>query len=245
MDREGSAFDAGLGRQPGGLGKACNELGTAVGVSRVIERVDTDEDVPRVDCLGPCQRQREKDEIARRDVGHRDSIGDTALRDFDRIGQSRSSESSQVERQDHMALDPQLGRDLLRRFEFPAVALVVIDRQRVERVALLTREAGGDHRVEAARQQHHSAALDPCHLRLVGHVVALNRACAGSKPHQSSIRNSREQNAQSTRIMPFSSRMSLRSSFENRASTSSKCTTVQRQPRVTASPLRTRTSRSS
>src|SRR5690606_1027812 len=62
---------------------------------------------------------------------------------------------------------------------------------------------------------------------------------------QSSIGNSREQNAQSTMMMPFSLRISRRSSFGKRASTSSKCTTEQRHPRDSCARVCTRTSGSS
>src|SRR6478609_7359048 len=123
------------------------------------------------------------------------------------------------------------------------MALIIIDGERIERKALLARDAGGDHRIQAARQQHDGLA--PRQLRIRSHGRALSATRYGRKPDQSSIRNSREQKAQSTRIIPFSSRMSLRSSLGKRASTYSKCTTEQRQPRAIESPWRTRTSRSS
>ena len=47
-------------------------LGPAVGIARVVERVHADEDVAAREHLGPRQRERQEDRVARRHVCDRD-----------------------------------------------------------------------------------------------------------------------------------------------------------------------------
>src|SRR5262245_41421752 len=61
--------DAASGRERRQLLECCDELRPAVGIARVIQRVHTDKDVVRPEYLGPSERQRQKDRVARGDIG--------------------------------------------------------------------------------------------------------------------------------------------------------------------------------
>ena len=57
VDRESSTFDRGAGREVGGRLEGLDELGTAIGVAAVVERVDADEHIARAPHLGDGQRR--------------------------------------------------------------------------------------------------------------------------------------------------------------------------------------------
>jgi hypothetical protein len=63
---------------------------------------------------------------------------------------SVSAERAQVERQDDLPRRAELASDPARGLDLDPMALVVIDRQRVEAKALLTRQPRRDHRIEPA-----------------------------------------------------------------------------------------------
>ena len=64
-------LDAGFGGEVAHLFESMNELGPAIRIAGVIERVDADVDVVGFEHFGPCQRERKKDRVARRHVGDR------------------------------------------------------------------------------------------------------------------------------------------------------------------------------
>src|SRR4051812_10233921 len=61
VDAEAAALDAGAGAEIGDTLEGGDEFGSAVGVAGIIERIDADDDVARVERLGPAERQRQKD----------------------------------------------------------------------------------------------------------------------------------------------------------------------------------------
>ena len=127
------ALDSRLGREVGQLLERGDELGPAIGIARIIERVDADEQVARAGRLGPGQREAEEDRVARRHVGDRDARARTpSFGTVDVAGQRRAAERAQVERQDDVPVG-ELGRDRSRRLELDPVALAVIDGQREHR----------------------------------------------------------------------------------------------------------------
>ena len=65
--------------------------------------------------------------------------------------------AAEIERQDDVALGPQLRRDRGRGLELDPVALVIVDRQREQPEPGLARQRGRDHRIEPAREQHDRA----------------------------------------------------------------------------------------
>ena len=70
------AVHARRGRQRRQLLEGGDELRTAIRIARVIERVHADDDVVRAEHLGPAERQRQEDGVARRHVGRRDLVAD-------------------------------------------------------------------------------------------------------------------------------------------------------------------------
>src|SRR5262245_42246414 len=57
LDAEAAALDASLRRERRGPLEGLDELGTAIGVTRIVERIDADEDVVRAQHFGPRQRE--------------------------------------------------------------------------------------------------------------------------------------------------------------------------------------------
>ena len=60
VDREALALDPRLGREIRQLLERGDELGPAIGIARIIERVDADEDVARAARLGQAEREARK-----------------------------------------------------------------------------------------------------------------------------------------------------------------------------------------
>ena len=67
------------------------KLGSAVGVSAVVDGIDADENIVRADHLGVPERDRQKDRVSRRHIGDRNARVVDILRDGDIVGQGLSS----------------------------------------------------------------------------------------------------------------------------------------------------------
>src|SRR5690606_17591995 len=65
--------DTGPGRQGREILEGGNEVRTAIGIARIVEGVDTDDDALGSEDLGPAKRQRQQDRVARRYVGRRNA----------------------------------------------------------------------------------------------------------------------------------------------------------------------------
>ena len=155
VDAEGVALDPGLGGEVRHRLEGGDELRPAVGIARIIERVDADEQVARAGRLRPAEAEREEDGVAGGDIGDRDLIlGHALLRHGDVVGERRAAEAREIERQHDMALGAHRRRDSRRRLQLDAVALVVVDGEREQPVARLAREAGNDHRIHASRDEY-------------------------------------------------------------------------------------------
>ena len=63
MRKRPVAFHPGPGGQVGQSFEGPEELGTAVGITRIIDAVDPDEDIEGAQRLGPGQGQREEDRV--------------------------------------------------------------------------------------------------------------------------------------------------------------------------------------
>ena len=115
MNGERLPLDALLRPEPRGFGEAGDEFRAAIGVARIIERIDADEDIPRMARLGKGRRQREKDEIAGWYVSNRDRpLLDTRFRNVDIVGERRAPELTQIEGQHDMPSDAQPPCDITR-----------------------------------------------------------------------------------------------------------------------------------
>ena len=134
MDRERLALHPCLGGEVGQLLEFGDEFGPAIGIARIVERIDADEQVARAARLGEAQRQAEENGVARRDVGDRNPLAHSFLGNGNVAGQRRSAESPQVQRQDDMPVGKLL-RDPPRGLQLDPVPLVIIDRQRDDRIA--------------------------------------------------------------------------------------------------------------
>src|SRR5204863_3724529 len=100
VDGKAATLDSGLGREvcePLELG---NELRPAIGIARIIERVDADEQVARPARLGEAEREAQKDRVARGDISDRNPLTHSALWNLNVAGQRRSPECAQIKRQD-------------------------------------------------------------------------------------------------------------------------------------------------
>ena len=103
------AGDAGLRGEIAHRFERGQELGAAVGVSRVIDAVDPDEEVEGSEDFRPGQGQREEDGVPRGDVGDRDPLGhvvEAAILGHVDVGRERAAaEGPQVDGLLHMTGD--------------------------------------------------------------------------------------------------------------------------------------------
>ena len=153
VDAETLALDPGLGRERGHVLERGDEFGAAIGIARIIERIDPDYQVARARGFRPAQRQAEEDRVARGHIGDGDVVADAVLRHVDIGGQRRTAERAQIERQHDVPLGAERVRDPPRGGELDLVALVIVDRQREQPIAVRAHRRRGNHRVEAARNQ--------------------------------------------------------------------------------------------
>jgi len=167
MHAELCALDAGLGGKVGETLERLDELGPAVGITRVIDRVDTAEDVLRAEHLGPAERERKHDRIARRHVSYRDAPAAPALIGIlwhgDVIGQRGAADAAQVDAHG-LVRDRVACGDALRGGQFRSMALAVLDAERVASKALRTRDRECNGGIHAAREE------DDCAFAGAGHV---------------------------------------------------------------------------
>ena len=126
MDPERLALDSRLGREVRKPLELGDKFGTAVGIARIIERVDSDIDVAGPARFGEAEREAQEDRVARRDIGHRDALAEAVFRHFDVAGQRRTAERAQVERQNDMPVG-ELGRDSARGIDLDPVPLAIVD----------------------------------------------------------------------------------------------------------------------
>ena len=134
--RQSAPSRAGLGAEARHGLEGGEELGAAVGIAGVVERVHAGEQIARAEHLGPGERVAEEERVARRHVGDRDVAAhgvDGAIlghRDVARVSaeppiQRRSTVG------DAMLDGAERARHARRRVELDGVALAVAERQRV------------------------------------------------------------------------------------------------------------------
>src|SRR3546814_5318455 len=102
VDVEIDALVAIARREPGKRLEPGDEVGTAIGIARIVERVDADAYILRAPRLCEAERQRQEDEVAGRHIGDGNLVAHAILRHGDIGGQGRAAEAAQVERQDDM-----------------------------------------------------------------------------------------------------------------------------------------------
>ena len=153
-----AALDAGFGRQVRHALVGLDELGTAVGIARVVERVHADEDVGRFQHLGPRQRERKEDGVARRDVGDGNAVRPSRRRSRP-SGTAMSSVSADPPNASRPIFatmcrsTPSACGHARRGLQLDLVPLPVVERERVAGVPLAARERQAGGGVEASGEQ--------------------------------------------------------------------------------------------
>src|SRR5581483_9401357 len=152
-----ASFDAGLRRQPRHDLERGDELGTAVGVTAVVDRVHAEEHVTRADDLCVRQRERQEDRVAGGHVRHRDVFGIDvpALRYRDVVGERRPAEGAEVDVDDAVLAHTELPSDRGRRVELDGVPLAVAEAEGVHVETVPLGDGRRRRRVDTAGEQDH------------------------------------------------------------------------------------------
>jgi hypothetical protein len=153
-----TALDAHFRGQVGHALVGRDVLRAAVGIPAVVERVHAHEDVVRAEHLGPRERERQEDRVARGHVGHRDAAADLVdrpvLGDGDVARERGAAERAQVDRHDGVVTRAELPGDEPRALDLDPMALPVVERQRVDLESLGVRDGGGRRGIDTAAQEH-------------------------------------------------------------------------------------------
>ena len=127
----GRALDAPLRREIGHRLEGLDVFRPAVRIAGIVHRVHARVDEVRVEHLGPGEREGEEHRVARRHVGDRNA-GARRLRHGDRaIGQRRAAERAEIDAQDAVLARAERRGDLRRGVELGAMALAVVEAERV------------------------------------------------------------------------------------------------------------------
>src|SRR5678815_1796107 len=111
MDGEVVALDPRLGGDVGEILERGDKLRTAIGIARIVERVDPDVEVPCPGCFGPAEADREEDGVPSRHVGDRDSTDLLVLRNLAVPRQRRPAEKAKIERKNDVTTCAQGARN--------------------------------------------------------------------------------------------------------------------------------------
>ena len=107
--------------------------------------------------LGPGQRERKEDGVARGHVGHRDAAahlrGRSRLRHVDLAGEGRAAESIQADFGHQVPLRAQRGRHARGGLQLDLVPLPVIEREGVAGVPFAARQRQASGRIEASAEE--------------------------------------------------------------------------------------------
>ncbi len=123
------ALDAGLGREVRHVfGTECgDELGAAIRITRVINRIHADENIGALEHFRPSHRVSQKNRIARGDICDRDAFGQAVLGNLDVSGKRAAAESPQVNADHAMLTNAEMPGDARRGFELDTMALSVVE----------------------------------------------------------------------------------------------------------------------
>ena len=127
--------------------------GRQSGIAGIIDRIHADEDIGAGQHFGPSQRERQKNSVARGNVGHRNAVADARFRHRDIRRERRSAKRAQIDRHHAMLRRAQARCHTRRRFQLRAMPLAIIETQRVATVAFAPRNGQARRRIQAAAQQ--------------------------------------------------------------------------------------------
>ena len=129
-------FDSGARGQIGELLERAKKLGPAVGIARVIDAIDADENVKRPEGLGPCEGEAEEDGVPRRDVGDRNPVRHhvfgPVLGNFRVRSERTAAEAAEVDVELDVAADAQRPRDPAGGLDLDGMPLAIANGQCVE-----------------------------------------------------------------------------------------------------------------
>ncbi len=120
-------LDAGLGREIRHVFECGDELGPAIRVARIIDRIHTDENIGAFEHFRPGHGIRQKNRIARGDVSDRDALGQAVLGNLDVSGKRAPAERPQIDPDHAMFAHAEVAAHVRRGFELDAVPLSVIE----------------------------------------------------------------------------------------------------------------------
>ena len=156
------ALDAGACREIRERFERAHELGTAIGIAGVVERVHANDDVVGAEHFGPAERERQEDRVARGHVRRR-NVGRRKIaiaRDVDIRRQRRSAEwRAESTVSSWWRTTPSAVATARADVHFARVPLAVMNRERVQREAVGLRDGGGRIRIETAAE----TARPPCY----------------------------------------------------------------------------------
>ena len=149
-------FDRDFRGKVGEILERPQELRPAIGIAGVVVDIRPDENVERPDRFREAKGQPEQDRVAGRHIGHRNSGADlvvaAVLRNFDHVGQGRPADGAQINLYHTMFGRSERFSDLRGTIEFDAMALPVIDAQRMHDESLHLRDRQNCGTVESAAQ---------------------------------------------------------------------------------------------
>src|SRR5450759_1645481 len=163
-DPEASALAPGFRPEPRDTLEGGEELGAAVGVAGIVERIRADDDLRRAPRLGKGEGEGEEERVSRGHVRHGDPrLPERLLRNADRaVRQRRTAERAEGRDRDHAVRgNAVVPRESARRLQLDAVALAVVEGERVDGPAPARRERETRRRVETAGEEHDARARAP------------------------------------------------------------------------------------
>ena len=131
------------------------EIGAAVGVTRIVHNVSTDVDAVGVDALGETGGDGQEHDVTRGDVGDGDLLGEvagTVHGDVDVLACEGGTEGCEVDVYDHM-VDAVKCTDILGRLQFAGMALTVAEGQGGDLAPVLPGLCQGGRGIESPGQE--------------------------------------------------------------------------------------------
>ena len=134
-----------------------DKFGTAVRIARIVDAVDANVDGARADGFGIAERIAQEDQIPCGHVGHGNRRArNVALGHSDAVvRQGRTADRFHVRLDDQMTFHFVKSCNLLRAFQFDAVALMIVKTDGIKFFPLLLCDGHAGRRIKSARKQHY------------------------------------------------------------------------------------------
>ena len=149
-----ASFDAGLGGEVGQVFKGRYELRPAVGITGIVDRIDADKNIRRLQHLRPGHGEGKKNRVARGNVGDRnpgaDLIGRIMLGYRQIGGQSAGAEDAEVDFRDLVLRGVEKTGDARGRGKLNRMALSIVEREGVTIEPIASGDAETGRGIESA-----------------------------------------------------------------------------------------------